>query len=307
MMVNDMFYALVDWGTSSFRLWLVDQDGAVLGESKSDEGMTKAAEIGFAAVLERHLHHFGAPANLPVLISGMAGARQGWVEAPYLSVPARLDRLVENAVQVSGARRDIRIIPGVAQIRSDAANVMRGEETQLAGVVETLPDGLVCMPGTHCKWVNIADGQVTGFTSFMTGELFAVLSQHSILKHAVDPANSFDAGTAAFAQAVERSLAAPEQALAMLFQIRASQLLGFEQHADGAAHLSGVLIGAEVGTALRIYGGGAAGLVASERLNRLYQPVMEQAGFSVQLFDGEKVVREGLLVAARSIHSQSGV
>ncbi|MHC5234391.1 2-dehydro-3-deoxygalactonokinase [Brucella sp. LJL56] len=302
-----MFYALVDWGTSSFRLWLVNQDGAVLGESKSDEGMTKAAETGFAAVLERHLHQLGAPTDLPVLISGMAGARQGWVEVPYLSVPARLDRLVEKAVQVSGTGRDIRIIPGIAQNRSDAANVMRGEETQLAGVVETLPDGLVCMPGTHCKWVNIAGGQVTGFTSFMTGELFAVLSQHSILKHAVDPASDFDARTAAFAQAVERSLAAPEQALAMLFQIRASQLLNFEQHTDGAAHLSGVLIGAEVGTTLRIYGAGEAGLVASERLNRLYQPVMEQAGFSVQLFDGEKVVRAGLLAAARLIHSQSGV
>ncbi|PWU70985.1 MULTISPECIES: 2-dehydro-3-deoxygalactonokinase [Brucella/Ochrobactrum group] len=306
-MRNEMFYALVDWGTSSFRLWLVNQDGAVLGESKSDEGMMKAVETGFAAVLERHLHQLGAPADLPVLISGMAGARQGWVEAPYLPVPARLDRLAEEAVHVPKAGRDIRIIPGVAQIRSDAANVMRGEETQLAGVVETLPDGLVCMPGTHCKWVSIADRQVTGFTSFMTGELFAVLSQHSILKHAVDPANNFDAQTPAFARAAEHSLKAPEQALAMLFQIRASQLLNFEQHADGAAHLSGVLIGAEVGTALRNYGGGKAGLVASERLNRLYRPVMEQAGFSVQLFDGEKVVRAGLLAAARLIHSQSGV
>lgn len=306
MTENDVFYALVDWGTSSFRLWLVAEDGRILGESKSDEGMMKAVEAGFGVVLEKHLQKLGAPAGLPVLISGMAGARQGWMEAPYLPVPARLDRLAEGAVRLTGTARDIRIIPGVAQIRGDAANVMRGEETQLAGIVETLPDGLVCMPGTHCKWVRIADRQVTGFTSFMTGELFAVLSQHSILKHAVDPADAFNAETPAFAKAAERGLRAPDEALAMLFQIRASQLLGFEQHGDGAAHLSGVLIGAEVGAARRIHGGGEAGLVASERLNRLYAPVMEQAGFRVRLFDGEKVVRAGLLAAARSIRSQFG-
>lgn len=302
---KNMFYALVDWGTSSFRLWIVDQNGTVLRESKSDEGMMKASETGFAAVLERHLNDLGAPAQLPVMISGMAGARQGWVEAPYLPVPAALDKLAENAVRVQHAKRDVRIIPGVAQMQSDAANVMRGEETQLAGVIKSMPNGLVCMPGTHCKWVSLHEGQVTGLTSFMTGELFAVLSQHSILKHAIDPASKFDADTPAFKRAAEQALQAPEQALSMLFQVRASQLLGFEQNADGSAHLSGILIGAEIGTALRIYGGGKAGLVASDRLNGLYRPIMEKAGFDVTLFDGEKVVRAGLLAAA-SLISSSG-
>ncbi|WP_343315473.1 2-dehydro-3-deoxygalactonokinase [Brucella sp. BE17] len=305
-MVNNVFYALADWGTSSFRLWLVDEHGIVLGESKSDEGMLKAAKIGFAAILENHLIKLGAPSDLPVLISGMAGARQGWVEAPYLPVPTYLDSLADCAVRVKGYKRDVRVIPGVAQIRDDAPNVMRGEETQLAGIINTLPDGLVCMPGTHCKWVSIIERKVAGFTSFMTGELYAVLSQHSILAHAINPERTFDADTPAFSRAVERSLKLPEQALAMLFEVRASQLLGLEQHAEGSAHLSGLLIGAEVGAARRIYGAGEVGLVASERLNRLYQPVMEQAGFSVQLFDGEEVVRSGLFAAARSIHSQPG-
>ncbi|MCL7998860.1 2-dehydro-3-deoxygalactonokinase [Brucella sp. 21LCYQ03] len=301
-----MFYALVDWGTSSFRLWLVDEEGAVLGESKSDEGMMKTAKAGFSSILENHLVKLGAPSDLAVMISGMAGSRQGWVEAPYLSIPTSLNKLADFAVPVTGSKRDIRIIPGVAQIQSDAPSVMRGEETQLAGVVETLTDGLVCMPGTHCKWVRIVDSQVADFTSFMTGELYAVLSQHSILTHAIDPESTFDADTPAFLKAVERSLRAPERALARLFEIRAGQLLGLEQDAEGSAHLSGVLIGAEVGTALSIYGAGKVGLVASRRLNQLYQPVMELAGFNVQLFDGEQVVRAGLLAAARSIHSQSG-
>lgn len=300
------FYALVDWGTSSFRLWLVDATGNVLAQSRSNEGMLHASEIGFEQVLETHLNHLGASADLPVMISGMAGARQGWMEAAYVALPAPLDGLTSEAIRVPHATRDIRILPGMAQISADAANVMRGEETQLAGIAKTMPTGLICMPGTHCKWVELTDAKVTGMSSFMTGEIFAVLSQHSILKHAVDASADFDAATPAFARAETKALAAPAQALAMVFSIRASQLLGFEEHSEGAAHLSGLLIGAEIGAAKDIYGAGPAGLVASERLNGLYKPVMEQAGFRVILFDGEEAVRNGLLAAARQINSGIG-
>ncbi|MBK3745309.1 2-dehydro-3-deoxygalactonokinase, partial [Paraburkholderia aspalathi] len=226
-MSESAFFALVDWGTSSFRLWLVSEDGTVLARSRSDEGMMRAAEIGFAQVLENHLNKLGAAADLPVVISGMAGARQGWVEAAYVPLPARLSGLASQAIRVPHATRDVRILPGMAQIGADAANVMRGEETQLAGIAEIMPNGLICMPGTHCKWVELTDAKVTGMSSFMTGEIFAVLSQHSILKHAVDPSADFDATTPAFTRAVAKAMAAPAQALAMIFSIRASQLLGF--------------------------------------------------------------------------------
>ncbi|MGS1097667.1 2-dehydro-3-deoxygalactonokinase [Aquamicrobium terrae] len=300
------FCALIDWGTSSFRLWLVDRQGTVLAESRSDEGMMHSSQAGFASVLENHLGKLGARADLPVVISGMAGARQGWVEAPYVDIPAPLDGLAVMAVRVPHEPRDVRILPGMAQNRADAANVMRGEETQLAGIAATHPDGLVCMPGTHCKWVSLEGGHVTGISSFMTGEVFAVLGQHSILQHALEPQARFDADHPTFRAAAGRALARPSQAMAMLFPIRASQLLGFERREDGAPHLSGVLIGAEIAAARELYGAGRAGLVASQRLNALYKPIMEEAGFSVDLIDGEEAVRAGLLAAARQLHPVSG-
>lgn len=299
---NAPYCALIDWGTSSFRLWLVDAQGRVLGERRSDEDMMRAGEIGFASVLGSHLIALDVPEAVPVVISGMAGARQGWVEAPYVDVPASLESLARAAVHVPYATRDVHILPGIAQNDAEAPNVMRGEETQLAGIGESHAGGLVCMPGTHCKWVSLEGGRVTGMSSFMTGEIFAVLARHSILKHAVDAGAPFDAGHPVFLKAARRALAAPAQTLSMIFPIRAGQLLGFERHEDGAPHLSGVLIGSEVAAARERYGAGPVWLVASQRLAAFYSPIMEQAGFTVSLVDGERAVRVGLLAAARHLH-----
>lgn len=291
-------YALVDWGTSSFRLWVTDAQGQILGESRSDEGMMYCASTGFAPVLEKHLHKLEAGSDLPVMICGMAGARQGWAEAPYLSLPAALDGLADHALKLENQPRDIRILPGLAQRDALAANVMRGEETQLAGIITSLPDGLICMPGTHSKWARLKNGAVAQFSTFMTGELFAVLSRHSILRHAVDADMSFDENTPAFLRAVEKTIAAPARMTEDIFGIRASQLLGYEDASEGAAHLSGLLIGAEAGRAKQLYGAGAIGLVASGAFGRLYQTALEKAGFTITLVDGEVAVRQGLFAAA---------
>ena len=95
-------YVAVDWGTSSFRLWLVDRAGNVLGERRSHEGMMAAAKLGFATVLQSHLEAVGAAPGLPVVICGMTGARQGWVEAGYVDTPAQLASISEHAVPVPG-------------------------------------------------------------------------------------------------------------------------------------------------------------------------------------------------------------
>lgn len=303
-------YALVDWGTSSFRLWLTDAKGGVLGESRSDEGMMHCnalgAASGFAHVLEKHLSKVNAASDVPVIICGMAGARQGWVEAPYINLPTVLDSLTEQALKIDAQQRDIRILPGLAQRDINSANVMRGEETQLAGIAALMPDGLVCMPGTHSKWTRLEKGAVAQFSTFMTGELFAVLSEHSILKHAVDADSVFDENTPAFIRAVDKALADPVRVLDGIFGIRASQLLGFEEKADGAAHLSGLLIGAEVGAAKHLYGAGELGLVSSGKLGQLYQSVLEKAGFTIRLHNGETAVRQGLYAAAAKLWPFAG-
>src|SRR4051812_45368183 len=127
--MTEAAYVAVDWGTSSFRLWLIDRAGEVLAERRSGEGMLGAAKTGFAAVLQSHLAAVEAPDHLPVLVCGMAGAKTGWVEAGYVDTPAPLSAILRQAVRVPGQTRDIRILPGIAQRDARAPDVMRGEET----------------------------------------------------------------------------------------------------------------------------------------------------------------------------------
>lgn len=295
-------FVAVDWGTSSFRAWLMAWDGTPLAETRSSEGMQHCAGTGFEPVLRKHLVQLGASENLPVLICGMAGARQGWIEAPYLQTPTHLHALHEGAIRAPAAG-EIRVLPGVAQSDPEHPDVMRGEETQLLGVTEPDFSGLACIPGTHSKWVRIADGRVVEFTTYMTGELFAVLSRHSILAHAVqgDNGTAGDDG-AAFRAGIAAARAEPAELTAALFRVRASQLLGFERRADGAARLSGLLVGAEIAAALHRHGTThPVRLIAAGSLGALYAAALAEAGFAVSLVDAEEASRRGLCKAALDI------
>jgi 2-dehydro-3-deoxygalactonokinase len=294
-------FVAVDWGTSSFRGWLMSAGGEALAESRGSEGMLHCAGTGFAPVLRDHLARLGAVEQIPVLICGMAGARQGWVEAPYLKTPTRLDALHEGAIRIDTAG-DIRILPGLAQARADRPDVMRGEETQLLGVTEADFSGLVCIPGTHSKWVKIEAGAVVEFSTYMTGELFSVISQHSILAHALDAGGPPPADSPPFRDGIATAQAAPTGLTASLFRLRAAQLLGFEQRADGAARLSGLLIGAEIADAMERHGARRPlRLIGAGGLGKLYEVALREAGFDVAVVDAESASRRGLAKAAISI------
>jgi 2-dehydro-3-deoxygalactonokinase len=293
-------FVAIDWGTSSFRGWLMSADGKLLAESRGMEGMLHCASAGFAPVLDDHLARLGAPDGIPVLICGMAGARQGWAEAPYLKIPTRLDALHAGAIRV-GAPRDIRILPGIAQAHADRPDVMRGEETQLLGVTDADFTGVVCIPGTHSKWVRIEAGQVIEFSTFMTGELFAVISQHSILAYAVEAAAQFAADSAPFREGLATARAAPAGLTASLFRLRAAQLLNFERRADGAARLSGLLIGTELADAAALYGPQSLRLLRAGRLGELYEAALIGHGFDVHAVDADEASRLGLSKAAINI------
>jgi 2-dehydro-3-deoxygalactonokinase len=294
-------FVAVDWGTSSFRAWLMSADGAALAESRSSEGMLHCAATGFAPVLRDHLARLGAPEEIPVLICGMAGARQGWVEAPYLKTPTRLDALHVGAVRV-GEGGDIRILPGIAQARADRPDVMRGEETQLLGVTDAGFSGLVCIPGTHSKWVRITAGELIEFSTYMTGELFAVISGHSILSYAVEAEGEPPVDSRPFRDGLATALAAPAGLTTSLFRLRAAQLLGFEQRGDGAARLSGLLIGAEIADAINRYGPPRSlRLLRAGRLGQLYETALSESGFDVTAVDADEASRLGLSKAAINI------
>lgn len=296
--------AAVDWGTTRMRVWLLDSGGAVISERRSDEGMLSAAGIGFEKVLERHLAEMAAAPELPAIVCGMAGARQGWLEAPYADTPARLAEIQAGAVRVPGISRDVRIIPGIAQRSADLPDVMRGEETQLAGIMALRAAGahMVCMPGTHSKWVHVADGVVEGFGTWMTGELFSVISRETVLKHSVGGgALAFSPRAEAFARAVRQGLSDSNGITARLFGIRAGGLLHGLAAEDAAATLSGLLIGAEIGGARQRFGDAATQivLVGSGLMYQLYETALAVAGMGVLQADADEAVRAGLFEAAK--------
>jgi 2-dehydro-3-deoxygalactonokinase len=293
--------AAIDWGTSSFRIWLIAEDGTVLAERRSDEGMSAAAQTGFADIMEAHLQALQAPASLPVIICGMAGARQGWQEAAYLALPARLVDVLDRAIRVEGSQRDIRILPGLAQHDPERPDVMRGEETQLLdGFATADASGVACLPGTHSKWVRIAAGQVTGFSTYMTGELFGLIARQSILRHAVGNIDTCDPDSDAFAKAVVDAGDNPAAISRLLFSIRAGQLLiGYDERSS-YARLSGLLIGWEIAAARIEHGSkDPINLIASGTHSRLYAAAFDLLGMTIVNRNANEAVLKGLITGAR--------
>lgn len=306
---TDIAFVLVDWGTSHLRLWAVDDGGAVLAEAKSGEGMGATAPSAFEGILDHHLTELDVGTDVPVMMCGMVGSRQGWQEARYLSLPADLQSVADQAVRVSGIERDVRILPGIAERSRANPDVMRSEETQLVGLLAHGMTGfdLICMPGTHTKWVRIdATGRaVTGFATSLSGDLFAAVCAHTVLRHSVSGASEMDWPAFDAATAVARDR--PATALMDLFAVRAKMLLeGFEADAARSA-ISGIVIGHDIAGALErfdppqkvmLIGGGAQG--------PLYRRALQAAGIAVEEADGEELARAGLFAAALHIWPHRG-
>lgn len=294
--------ALVDWGTSNLRVWLVDAAANVLAERQSPEGMGTLTPDRFAGVLESHLSALGADQGLPVVVAGMAGARAGWIEAPYVDTPAELTDLHLKAVSAPGIDRDVRILPGVCQRTSGAEDVMRGEETQLLGAVASgLSDALFCLPGTHSKWVSLEGGRISRFTTVMTGELFQLISRQSILRLSIGDGRAA-ADHPGFAQSVEEALGGDFSLTGRLFSIRAQALLSGADEASAASRLSGLLLGAEIAAMRpRLGDGQRVQLIGSGALTDLYAAALTLAGLEAVSLDGGELVRKGLISAAKAL------
>nr|WP_312969649.1 2-dehydro-3-deoxygalactonokinase [Brucella intermedia] len=300
------FAAVADWGTTRFRLWTLDVDGNVLGESRGDDGLLQAKEAGFEPTLERHLASVGAVDDLPVVICGMAGSRTGWIEAPYMSLPAGLEGIVKAAVRVP-ARRHVIMLPGVARRDELAPDVMRGEETKLLGLVHRgTRDAVVVMPGTHAKWVRIADAGLADYRTFMTGEMFALLKDRSVLAGALEGAAAVDPNGEAFAAGVKASLESPALISNALFSVRAGWLVHDRKPTDQLARLSGLLIGLEVAGGRTLHGRPEEVLLLSDdTMGALYASGLEIAGLKVRRVAADELVRDGLFMAAR--HAFGGI
>ena len=294
-------YIAVDWGTSSFRLWVVAAKGEVLAEHQGDFGMARLAPSDFETTLEQCLTDLAVPADTPVIICGMAGAVQGWVEAPYVDLPTRLDTLPACAIRVPHPKRDIRIIPGLAQRKEHCPDVMRGEETLLLGAwLGGHIKDRVCMPGTHSKWAVVKEGQVLEFTTAMTGEVFGLLAERSTLSGFVDTESLANAHeNPAFEDAVYRGKD-NSSILQSLFWLRSASLLQGLSRPECAARLSGLLIGLEVGAMYQLFMNEIT-LIASGTLAKQYQLALKEVGMDATLVDSAECARAGLHYAAQAI------
>ena len=293
--MGDGTWIAVDWGTSQLRAWLMRGDGNILERRQSDAGMGTLARDGFEPAL-RALVGDALPA--PVLACGMVGSRQGWVEAPYSTAPCAPPGAAE-AVAVPGM--DVRILPGVKQDRP--ADVMRGEETQIAGYLATHPgfDGVICLPGTHTKWVHISAGEIVSFRTAMTGEMFALLSRHSVLRHSVG--TGWDADS--FAAGVDQAISRPEALAASLFSLRAEGLLDGLTPDAARARLSGLLIGAELAAMRPYWLGRDVSLIGAESLSRAYADALALQSVPCQSTGVENMTLAGLTAAWTQIYGEA--
>ena len=262
----------IDWGTSSFRAVRL-QGQTVIDRRDLPLGILRVPPGAFASTLHDAIAPWLAAGETRVLVSGMAGSRQGWQEAPYLPCPADAASLAAALAPVPFDGAQVLLVPGLS-VPGDPPEVMRGEETQLVGVLAAIGrDGLACLPGSHSKWARIGGGGIAGFSTHLTGEAFAALRDHTILGRMIQPGAAPD--PACFDKGVARS-AQPGGLLHHLFGVRTLGL--FDRLPNPESYLSGLLIGHEVRAAAP--GGQTVHLIGEARLCALYARAIAACGGS---------------------------
>ena len=285
----------VDWGTTGFRAFRIARDGTIRDRRAGLRGILNVQDGRFADTLREEIGPWLAAGEDRVLLSGMIGSRQGWKEAPYVPAPAGLMELALALVDVQFDWAKVKLVPGVAGTdESGVAEVMRGEETQVLGVLAALGGtGLACLPGTHSKWVRMDHNRITGFTTHLTGEAYAALRGHTILARMMrdGPADGapFDAG-------VKRS-GEPGGLLHHVFGVRALALAGQLPETDTGAYLSGILIGHEVRAQLHGAAGAVVHMIGAPELTTLYARAISACGGYAERHDGEAAARGLTLIA----------
>ncbi|MGZ2411787.1 2-dehydro-3-deoxygalactonokinase [Sphingomonas sp. F9_3S_D5_B_2] len=280
-------FIAVDWGTTNRRAYVVDGSGRCGAEFEDSKGVLSVGSGGFPAAVEEIRERLG---DKPLLLAGMIGSNRGWKEAPYVACPAGVEDLAKGLAW-PGEREAI--VPGVCCTGNGRADVMRGEEVQLLGAIAAGTvdqNALVCHPGTHNKWTSVRRGQIASFRTVMTGELFNLLKQHSILADQiggeVEPNEAFRAGA--------RHGWSNNDLPAELFSIRARMLLKQSPWEDPASYASGLLIGTDVRIGLSDPVSAQVVVMGRPELTRLYAAAIEEAGRTAIQVDGEQSFVAGI-------------
>lgn len=291
-----------DWGTTNARFWAMSADGKVVDHCSSDKGMSQLTPDAFEPALIDAVADWLVPNEATTVVAcGMVGAAQGWAEAPYLTTPCEpLSTAKIIKAPTSDSRLSVHIIPGVKQ--NSPADVMRGEETQIAGLIAKNPefDGVICLPGTHTKWVHISAGEIVSFSTYMTGELFSLLSKQSVLRHTIA-----DSGwdTAAFEEAMSTTISRPESLANKLFSLRSEFLVNDQSLETARARLSGMLIGLELAGSRPYWLGQEVAIVGEGALAALYAEALLEQGLNADIHEVERLTLAGLTRVYHSLAS----
>jgi 2-dehydro-3-deoxygalactonokinase len=248
----------IDWGSSSFRAYLMSPDAQVLDEVASGDGIGSVAAGAYPATLKRLIGGWlDAHPSLPVVASGMVGSRHGWREAAYVKCPAGPREVAAQLTPVEADGRRVHLAAGLSYVDESAQpDVMRGEETEIFGVTDA-GARLIVLPGSHSKWAKVDGDRVVAFKTFVTGELFAALRDHTVAGAFAKAAPAKSPGEP-FALGVRRGAAAgacegKSGLLGLMFGARSLPLMGTLSETDAGEYLSGLLIGAEIGEARRLF------------------------------------------------------
>lgn len=288
-----MKWIAVDWGTSRLRAWLMD--GASMADSAaSDQGMAGLAPEAFEPALLSIIDPWLEGAH-DVIACGMVGAKQGWVEAPYRAAPCTAAAADLIVAPTKDPRMTVHIAPGVSQ--ASPPDVMRGEETQIAGFLMDMPKfaGVVCLPGTHTKWAHISAEEIVSFRTFMTGEIFALIAEQSVLRHDIGPSTEARWDEAAFLEAVDEAISRPEALAARLFALRAASLLEGPTPDAARSRASGLLIGMELAAARPFWLGREVAVLGDGAQANAYTAALGAQGAPVTTASAEAATLRGLI------------
>lgn len=298
---------VADWGTTNLRLYLIDDQLNRLAEIKNQQGLTNLTD-SFPTTLKTHVNPWLSKyGELPIIVIGMAGSREGWVETPHIRCPAKISDLAGSSYKISlSDTLKALIVPGIsANSISIAPDFMRGEETQVFGALELLKNSghsgrcAFCLPGTHTKWVSVAEGSIESCSTVMTGEIFNLFCKHSILSTSIS--ENYKPVDKKFIAGLTTSKRAGGL-MHQVFSVRTNNILGSNSLEDGNSYLSGILIGNDI-LAMSQYTKEKIFIIGQEKLARLYYQAFNFFDMSSVNIDSKKAT----LVGAYNIAGIAGI
>ena len=291
-------WVALDWGTSNFRAYLMDNN-YVIDQVSTQEGMKFIDQNEFEKILIKNIDAWNNKFDIKVIIaSGMVGAKQGWIEVPYINSPCDIRNLNFKSLKILDDVK-IHILSGVSQF--NPSDVMRGEETQIAGFLLNNVDfnGSICLPGTHSKWVNMNSYKIQEFTTFLTGELYEIVKKYSILNHSLNTTELDDEIVKSSAKLIIEN---PSFISNKLFEIRADNLLKNSNQTSNNSKLVGYLLGIELSGSRTYWEDKDLVIIGSSNLNKYYELILNGRSNSIRLFNSSDMALNGLSFYKKSLN-----